>query len=127
MGMFMLIALSSSVIQFTAGLLGNCAPGTPSNGDQACTTKSISSEHALLQKTIGRAKIGVYEGVEGPDDPTNMVNEESGFEGGDIDLVTDTSCNAAEVRRRRRQHCALVDAEIQGFATTVIGFARAII
>merc|ERR1712187_394352 len=46
---------------------------------------------------------GVYEGVEGPNDPTNMVNEESGFEGGDIDLVTDTSCNAAEVRRRRRQ------------------------
>ena len=57
----------------------------------------IHYEHVLLQR--GRQVVRQSDRALGPD----MVNDESGFEGGDeIGEIADSSCASADVRRRRR-------------------------
>jgi len=57
----------------------------------------IHNEHVLLQR--GRQVVRQSDRALGPD----MVNDESGFEGGDkIGEIADSSCASADVRRRRR-------------------------
>lgn len=74
-------ALSANYFEATAAIIHNVS--------------SCASENLLLQQ---RAAIRSHSG----DDPGSMVNEESGFQGGEIGEIADTGCSSTSVRRRRR-------------------------
>jgi len=61
--------------------------------------RGLPSDHLLLQRTQGQT----VKRLHSAEDPSSMVSNENGFQGGaDIDDIVNTSCSASTVRRRRR-------------------------
>jgi len=85
-----------------AGHDGSCLAGYQDDG--SCVTvvrpASLASENLLLQRAAVKAHGASKHRSDEEDTP--MVNDEAGFEDGEIEEIEDTSCQAADVRRRRR-------------------------
>jgi len=98
------VAATAASAAITADPDGSCPAGAGASG--SCVPGSrggLASENLLLQRAAAAraAKVSAAKHLQTEFD-TPMVSDEDGFDGGDIDEIQDTGCEAADVRRRRR-------------------------